>query len=144
MSQGEVVRSVAATQRYAAALAEKLTPGSVIALVGELGAGKTSFVQGLAQGMGVHDMGQVLSPTYTLVNEYPGARGTLVHVDLYRLADAEAARSLGIEEQLHRRDAVVAVEWANHFPELVPGHAVWIELVAVSARHREIRVGRRS
>ncbi len=126
-------KNLRATQSLGARLGRSVAPGTVLGLVGELGAGKTSFVQGLARGLGVYDLGQVLSPTYTLVNEYPGARATLVHIDLYRLRDLESARALGIEEQLVRKDAVVAVEWADLLPGLLPEGAARIEL----GRHPE-------
>lgn len=130
----------AATQQWAECLGALLPAGSVLALVGELGAGKTTFVQGLAVGLGVHELSEVLSPTYTLVNEYPGVRATLVHVDLYRLQDEESAVALGIDEALSRRDAVAAVEWANHLPELLPAHAVWIRLTRTSPTERTCEV----
>lgn len=122
------LRGPASTKRLARLLGATLEPGTVVALVGELGAGKTSFVQGLAAGLGVTDVTQVVSPTYTLVNEYPGARATLLHLDFYRLLDAESARGLGLDEQIARRDAVVAIEWADHLDTLVPDGSIWVRL----------------
>jgi tRNA threonylcarbamoyladenosine biosynthesis protein TsaE len=136
-----VSRSARGTHTLASHLAAALPGGTVLALVGELGAGKTSFVQGLAAGLGVPDLSQVLSPTYTLVNEYPGGRLTLVHVDWYRLAGAEQARGLGLDEQIGRADAVTAVEWADLLPDLVPADAVWIVLKRLSPKAREIEIG---
>lgn len=131
------------TRAVARELAETLEPGTVLALAGDLGAGKTTFVQGLAEGLRVHDVSQVLSPTYTLVNEYPGDGPTLVHIDFYRLEGATAGAALGIEEQIDRRDAVVAVEWAELIPDLIPADAVWIRLTASDASTRHLTVGTR-
>lgn len=88
--------------------------GTVICLCGDLGSGKTSFVQGLALGLGVPEEYYVTSPSYTLINEYPG-RVTLYHLDLYRLSDAEELRDIGIEEILSGQ-GVVAIEWPDKLP----------------------------
>jgi tRNA threonylcarbamoyladenosine biosynthesis protein TsaE len=131
-------RSLRGTQHVAARLARAVGGGAVIALAGELGAGKTAFVQGLAQGLGVRELSQVLSPTYTLVNEYTGGRLVLVHLDFYRLASAEAARALGLDEQIGRRDAVTAIEWADLLPELAPLEAIWVALTRLGATSRKL------
>jgi len=128
------------TRALAELLSNRLALGQVVALVGELGAGKTTFVQGLASGWGVTELSEVLSPTYTLVNEYPGERGLLVHIDLYRLDGADSARTLGIDEQLGRPDALVVVEWADRVPELFGDDAVWIRLGWTASGGRRLTV----
>lgn len=136
--------NAASTRRLAARLARNLEGGTVVALTGELGAGKTSFVQGLAQGLAVPELQQVLSPTYTLVNEYPGGRLTLVHIDFYRLRGDDAARGLGVEEQVGRSDCVTAIEWADMLPTLIPATALWVQLTRVDesgSRRILLRVG---
>ncbi len=135
-------RSARGTKAVAEAISRVVEGGTVLALAGELGAGKTSFVQGLAAGLGVPELGQVLSPTYTLVNEYLGGRLTLVHIDFYRLAGADAARGLGIEEQIGRAGALTAIEWADLLPEMVPADAVWIQLQPTAPGARRIVIGR--
>jgi tRNA threonylcarbamoyladenosine biosynthesis protein TsaE len=131
-------RSARGTQALARRLAQALSPGSVLGLVGTLGAGKTTFVQGLAQGWGVPDLREVVSPTYTLVNIYTGGRGPLTHIDLYRLADAEAAYALGLQDSLVQPEGLVVVEWADHLPELMPPHTIWLRLTATGPAARTL------
>ena len=94
-------------------LGASLQPGDVVLLYGDLGAGKTAFVRGLAAGLGI-DPDEVTSPTFTIVQEYRGPRLTLQHVDLYRLSPVEVA-DLGVED-LAAADTVIAVEWAERLP----------------------------
>jgi tRNA threonylcarbamoyladenosine biosynthesis protein TsaE len=98
------------TRAIAAALAPALTPGAVILLSGDLGAGKTAFVRGLAEGLGI-DPDEVTSPTFTLVHEYRGGRLPLIHVDLYRLDRAELDE-IGLDQDL-AATGVTAVEWSE-------------------------------
>lgn len=112
------------TRHTAAALAPALKPGSVLALHGDLGAGKTCFIQGLAQGLGV--TATVNSPTFTIISEYQG-RLPLYHVDLYRLADGAEALRTGLEDYLYG-DGVTAIEWAERAAPLLPGHTIHVFL----------------
>lgn len=125
----------AETRRLGAALAARLTPDGVLLLSGPLGAGKTVLAQGVAAGLGI-DPAEVQSPTYTLVREHAGARGRLVHVDLYRLEPAEVL-DLGAEELL-AGSGVKVVEWAERLPFAVPG-ALWLEIEPVAGSGREVR-----
>lgn len=128
--------SAKSTQNLARALGTQATPGMVIGLVGPMGAGKTTFVQGLADGWGVPNLADVTSPTYTLVNIYPAKRGPMAHLDLYRLTDLDSAIGLGLEETLADPSGLVVVEWADHLPELMPPQTVWLRLTRTSAKHR--------
>lgn len=129
------------TYRLAAELLQTLRPGTVLALHGELGAGKTCFVQGLAQAMGVKRA--VGSPTFTLINEYPGPL-PLYHIDLYRIGGVNEALGLGLEEYLEA-DGITAIEWAERVAELLPPSTIHIRLVAgVKPEERTITIERGS
>lgn len=111
-----VTRSPEETQKLAARIGSETLPETLIALYGDLGSGKTTFVQGLAKGLQVPDDCYVTSPTYTLVHEYQG-RFPLYHVDLYRIGGEGDLADIGFEE-IVCRPAIVAVEW----PDRLPGH----------------------
>lgn len=113
--------SEADTRAVAATLAPTLAPGAVILLSGDLGAGKTAFVRGLAEGLGL-DPDEVTSPTFTLVHEYRGGRLPLIHVDLYRLDRADFDE-IGLDEDLAAK-GVVAVEWSDRLARPIPGAAM--------------------
>lgn len=126
------------TMKLGASLGSTLQPGDVVLLYGELGAGKTAFVRGIAEGVGA-SADEVSSPTFTLVQEYAGSRATLYHVDLYRLEPKEV-QDLGLEE-LVAGDAIVAIEWAERWagrPDDVI--EVWIE--DADEERRSIRLNR--
>ena len=117
------------------ALASTLKPGAVVLLVGDLGTGKTSFVRGLAAGLGI-DPDAVSSPTFMLVQAYHGQR-TLFHVDLYRLEGGEP-EDLGLEE-LASGDAIVAIEWAEKLVHPFPD-AVQVRIVDTGDNTRDITI----
>lgn len=120
-------RSEDETVGVAKRLAAGLAAGDVLLLSGDLGAGKTAFVRGLAKGLGI-DPAEVSSPTFTLVHEYRGGRLTLYHVDLYRL-DRAATDDLGLEE-LGVRDGILAIEWPERLTHRLPGaREIRIEIV---------------
>ncbi|HUQ04236.1 MAG TPA: tRNA (adenosine(37)-N6)-threonylcarbamoyltransferase complex ATPase subunit type 1 TsaE [Kofleriaceae bacterium] len=115
-----------ATAAAGEALGRLLVGGDVIALVGELGAGKTSFTRGLAVGAGV-EAEDVASPTFALVNEYRG-RIAVAHADLYRLERERELDEIGWDDLVERRDAAVVIEWADRFPHRLPAEHVRVTL----------------
>jgi tRNA threonylcarbamoyladenosine biosynthesis protein TsaE len=131
-------RDAAETEALAGQLAAGVAPGTLILLYGDLGAGKTAFVRGLAVGFGV-DPDEVSSPTFTLVQEYRG-RLTLQHVDLYRLHPGTEVEDLALDEFAARGD-VVAVEWADRLVDIPPG-AILVTLTDLGDTRRRIRVER--
>jgi len=127
------------TRRVAVALAQRLTPGTVLLLHGDLGAGKTAFVRGLAEGLGLDD-DPVSSPTFTLVHEYAGGRVPLYHADLYRLPDGASLEDLGLDEVAD--DGVVAIEWPERLAREVAG-AIDVRIDITGENTREISIDRR-
>lgn len=131
-----VTQSEEDTIREAAALAATLEAGLILLLSGELGAGKTAFVRGLAQGLGV-DPSEVTSPTFTLVHEYGGGRLPLIHVDLYRLERAELDE-IGLDDDLAAR-GVVAIEWPERLGRLPVG-AISVRIDDTGGDERRIEI----
>ena len=112
------------TVAFGRRLAADARSGDVWALVGDLGAGKTHFVQGVAAGLGVELV--ATSPTFTLVHEYAGGRLPVFHFDFYRLESAAEALALGWEEYLDEGEGLTLVEWADKFPDLLPPGTRWL------------------
>jgi tRNA threonylcarbamoyladenosine biosynthesis protein TsaE len=130
------LESASATQRLAARIGRVAEIGDVIALNGPLGAGKTTFVQGLAEGLGVPAERHVASPTFALVSEHPG-RIDFVHVDFYRIRSPAELPELGIEEAYDR--AVTAIEWADRFPSWLPDDTLHLALEIEEGGVRTLR-----
>jgi len=122
-----------ATQQLAARLGACLRTGDVVALYGELGAGKTCFVQGLAAGLGIRE--HVTSPTFILVRTHPGTPA-LCHADAYRLSSPEELEDLGLEDLL--AEAVLAVEWAENIREALPTDRIEVALRILDDDAREL------
>ena len=117
-------------------LAATLSAGEVVLLQGDLGAGKTAFVRGLAEGLNV-SRDEVSSPTFTLIQEYRGGRLTLFHVDLYRIEDPREFDELGLDEIAE--EGVLAIEWAERLPR-PPHHAVRVSIAHAGETERRITV----
>ena len=117
-------------------LGELLERGDVIALAGELGCGKTWFTKGVAMGLGVSKDAVITSPSFSLVNEYTG-RHTLFHMDVYRLENLSDFLSAGLDEYLHQ-DAVVVMEWADRWPEILPQRGIIVEFTILDNHSRRI------
>ncbi len=124
-TMNHTTRSPDETFELARSFAQELTPGAVLALNGELGAGKTRFVQGLAAGLGVPSTIYVRSPSFTIINEYRGGRLPLFHFDFYRLDEASELADLGLEEYLDG-EGITVIEWADRFPDALPERTQWI------------------
>ena len=132
----EITESPAETKKLAAKLAGKLRAGSVLALHGDLGSGKTCFVQGLAGALGVEEL--VNSPTFTIINEYQG-RFRLYHIDLYRVKSAAEAETLGLDDYLEG-DGITAIEWPEIFSALLPKDTIHLYFEFVDANRRRIKI----
>jgi tRNA threonylcarbamoyladenosine biosynthesis protein TsaE len=117
-----ISQSADETIAYGHAHAATLRRGDVLGLCGDLGAGKTHFVKGLADALGT--AATVTSPTFTLIHEYLGGRLPLYHFDFYRLDDENEALKIGLDEYLDG-DGVCVIEWADKFKNLLPAHTQW-------------------
>ncbi len=124
------------TEAVGAALGNILQPGTVIAYLGDLGAGKTAFTRGLARGLGAQDL--VTSPTYTIVNEYLSGRLPLFHFDMYRLASSEDLWDIGWEDYLDR-GGVCAVEWSENVADALE-HAITVSIEKTGEDTRKITI----
>ena len=120
------------TRSLAAALGARLQAGDVICLIGDLGAGKTTWTQGLALGLGLPESEPVNSPTFTLLAEHPGGRAPLYHFDVYRLPDSSGLYDLAFDEYLSG-DGVVVIEWADRIADALPAERLDITLTAAWA-----------
>ena len=128
--------SAEATRELAAGFARKAVPGTVIALSGDLGAGKTCFIQGLAAGLGV--AGPVTSPTFIMIAEHAG-RLPLYHVDLYRTESLAEIRALGLDELIDG-SGVTAIEWAEKAEPLLPARAVRVRIGGAGDEPRTVEI----
>lgn len=127
-----ISRSEQETFGFAQALASRLRGGEVLALIGDLGAGKTVFARGLAAGLGVKE--NVNSPTFVLMKVYrvkdrPGVR-QFVHIDAYRLESGAELKQIGVEDFLGKQDTVVLIEWADRVKKILPQKAITIKIKA--------------
>ena len=129
-------RSPEETRRLGESLGRRLRAGDVVATIGELGAGKTCFLQGLARGLGVTET--ATSPTFVLINEYRG-RLPLYHVDAYRTESLTELLDLGLEE-LFYGEGVTVVEWADKLLPLLPPHAITVRISGLGDEPREIEI----
>ena len=117
--------SPSATESFGYTIGQLLRGGEVLALIGELGAGKTALVRGIVTGLGV-PAASVTSPTFVLVHEYQG-RLPIIHIDLYRLQRLEETESMGLSDYF-AADVVAAIEWADRFPQLLPADRLEVRL----------------
>ncbi len=123
----------AETEEIGRRFANNVDIGSVLALEGDLGSGKTQFTKGLVAGLGSSI--PVTSPTFTIIHEYPGGRLPVYHFDFFRLEDQESVARLGLDDYLFG-DGISVIEWADRFPEFIPEQARWIlfEIKSENAR----------
>ena len=131
-----ITTSESETEALGARLAAVLPGGSVVAMYGDLGAGKTAFVRGMARGMGLN--ARVSSPTFTIVNEYLGERD-LIHFDMYRLSGADELFDIGWEDYL-ARGAVCAVEWSENVEDAFFGDEIRVCIDKLSQTERKITI----
>jgi tRNA threonylcarbamoyladenosine biosynthesis protein TsaE len=127
------------TVAFGRTLAELLSPPKIVLLRGDLGAGKTTLVKGIAEGFQAASEEDVTSPTFTLVHEYRGPRANLYHIDLYRIDTPRQLETLGLDD-LVAPNSILLIEWGEKFPRFVHERDVEIALESVGENSRQIRV----
>lgn len=132
-------KSVTETETFAAGLARSLKGGEVLALVGEMGAGKTHFVRGLISGLGA-DPSIVSSPTFVLLNVYDTPSLRVFHLDAYRVGGSEDFESIGFSELLEQPRAITVIEWPTRVASLLPAHTMHIRIEATGPNSRSIEI----
>jgi len=130
-----ISNSPAETEAIGRRFAKDVDAGSVLALKGELGSGKTQFVKGLVAALG--SGATITSPTFTIVHEYPGGRLPVYHFDFFRLEDRQSIARLGLDDYFFG-DGISVIEWADRFPEFIPEQACWISFEIKSENTRAI------
>ena len=132
-----ISNSPAETEAIGRQFAKELNVGSILALEGELGSGKTQFTKGLVAGL--ESSAPVTSPTFTIVHEYPGGRLPVYHFDFFRLENRESVAQLGLDDYFFG-DGISVIEWADRFPESIPNQARWILFEIRSENARMINI----
>ena len=139
MTRNYQTNSADETRSLASTLGAILRPGDMLCLIGDLGAGKTTFTQGLALGLGLPPDEPVNSPTFMLLAEHPGGRVPLFHFDVYRLPDSSALYDLAFDEYLSG-EGVVVIEWADRITDALPPDRLDLVFSAVSYETRQITI----
>lgn len=121
----KLIRNESDTKEFGTELAKKLNPGDVVALIGDLGTGKTTLTKAIAEGLGITEM--ITSPTFTIVQEYHGGRLPLYHFDVYRIGDLEEMYELGYEEYFFGK-GVCIIEWADLIMDILPPESIIIKI----------------
>ena len=127
------------TKQIAKDLAKSLQKGDIIALYGELGAGKTSFSKGIAEGLGIKK--RIISPTFTIIRRYNLNGGTFYHLDLYRGEKEEDFESVGLSE-IFSKDSIVVIEWAERIKDLLPQKRIDVKIKILDEKSRLIKITR--
>jgi len=139
-----ISESAEETQNIGRIIGEGLVGGDIVALTGELGSGKTCITRGIARGIGVPEEYRITSPTFTLINEYPG-RTTLYHVDVYRLSGSHDLKEMGYEEYFYG-DGITVIEWADKIKDILPedDERINVRLKYIDENKREIKISGRT
>jgi tRNA threonylcarbamoyladenosine biosynthesis protein TsaE len=140
MTREVITHSPEETIAFGRTLTDLLSPPKLVLLRGDLGAGKTTLVKGIAAGFEAAEEEDVTSPTFTLVHEYRGSRANLYHIDLYRIDTQRELETLGLDDLRSERDSILLIEWGEKFPRLVRERDVEISLERQSETGRKITI----
>ena len=132
--------SAGETIAFGGELAKQLTPPKLVLLRGDLGAGKTTMVKGIAEAFGAAEQEDVTSPTFTLIHEYRGPEASIYHIDLYRIDTERELATLGIDELLRDERSIVVIEWGEKFPRFARERDVEVSIERLGENDRRIQV----
>lgn len=138
-----ISNSAASTQAFGRAFGQQLPPNSIVCFFGDLGAGKTTFIKGLAAGILAGSENEVNSPTFTYLNVYRGPITTLYHFDLYRLRDADEFMSMGFDEMFYA-GGICCIEWSEKIAALLPQEAICVSLTHLGETSRQIEIRKKN
>ena len=138
MNEEYITNSFEETQSLGESFAKKLKGGDFVAFYGNLGSGKTTFIQGLAKGLGIKR--RITSPTFIILRHYKMEKGFFYHIDLYRIETLKDLLGLGINEVLEDRTNIIAVEWAEKMGKLLPKKRLDINFEYIDENKREIKI----
>ena len=135
-----ITESLDETKGLAKKIAKKIAIGTVVALIGDLGTGKTAFTQGFAKALGINET--VGSPTFKLISEYAGTEHLLYHIDCYRLKNTQQFMNIGGEDYLDPTNGIALIEWADIIKEILPNNTLFINFKRIPGKlnHREITI----
>jgi len=135
----KITKSTEVTKEFALDFTKKLKGGEILALTGDLGSGKTTFVQGLAKGLGVKE--KVTSPTFIILNLHPAKNGlTLAHFDLYRLGNEKELLEIGATDYLGNKEFISVIEWAEKAKKILPENTIWINFEHITENKRKMTI----
>ena len=137
--QHVITASPEETISYAKKIARALKPGSVLCLIGDLGSGKTTFIKGVAEGLGLKHPEQVKSPTFVLMHVYR-SKIPLYHFDCYRIDSVDELANIGVGEFAGDPDAITCIEWAEKAKDLIPPHASYVRFEILDVTKRRIAI----
>ena len=136
-----ISKSPEQTKKIAAQIVQKLQPGDILALSGDLGGGKTTFVQGIARALKIKQ--NITSPTFVLLKSYRIFKQkfkNLIHIDLYRLKNLKETEALGLSDFLGKANNICVVEWAEKIKRLLPPKTIWLEFDFIDQNTRQIKI----
>jgi tRNA threonylcarbamoyladenosine biosynthesis protein TsaE len=140
VTKDTITHSPEETIAFGRSLASVLAPPKLVLLRGELGAGKTTLVKGIAEAFGAASQDDVTSPTFTLVHEYRGPKVSLYHIDLYRIETERELDTLGLEDLYNDAQSVLLIEWGEKFPRFAQGRDVEIRIERLGENDRRIKL----
>ena len=138
MNEEHITSSSEETKKLGEDFAYKLQQGTFLAFYGDLGSGKTTFIQGLARGLGIKK--RIISPTFIILRHYKGDKGNFYHVDLYRTASKHDLLGIGLDQLIEQKDNIIALEWAEKMGELLPNKRVDIKCDYLNGNKRKITI----